>query len=205
MESLLAWLVHYGYAGLFALLLLGILGLPIPDETLLVFCGYLIYRGRLRFGPAFLCGFAGSVCGISLSYYLGRRFGSKVVHRYGKYVRLTSEHVHQVNSWFHRIGSWLLTIGYFIPGVRHFTALVAGMSGLDMGTFAAFAYPGAALWVALFLTLGYLFGERWEHTSELVHRYTLIASAVAAVVLALLWCRHKLRRRRAARLLRDQI
>jgi len=185
-EGLLAWLAHYGYPGLFLLLMFGILGLPIPEETLLVFCGYLIFRGRLRFAGAFAAGFAGSLCGISMSYLLGRRFGLRLIHRYGKYIRVTPENVHRVSGWFRRIGAWLLTIGYFVPGMRHFTALVAGMAHLRYGTFAAFAYPGAAIWVALFLSLGYGFGERWEHTSAMVHRFTLIAAGVIAAILAII-------------------
>jgi membrane protein DedA with SNARE-associated domain len=195
MDWLFEWLSQYGYAGLFAGLLLGILGLPIPDETLLVFCGYLIYRGRLDFTIAFFAGFAGSLCGITLSFYLGRSVGRKVVHRYGKYIRLTPEHLDRVDRWFDRIGAWSLSIGYFIPGIRHFTALVAGMGHMRYLTFALFAYSGAAVWVALFLTLGYVFGERWENTSALVHRYTLIAIGVGAVILTCVWlyrryCRH---------------
>ena len=52
----------------------------------------------------------------------------------------------------------------------------------------AFAYPGAAVWVATFLTMGYLFGDGWEHTSEVVHRYSLIGAGVAAVAVVLFWC-----------------
>ena len=48
MGSLLAWLSQHGYLGMFFLLMLGIVGLPVPDETLLVFCGYLIYKRRLH-------------------------------------------------------------------------------------------------------------------------------------------------------------
>ena len=196
MDWLLEWLSEYGYLGLFAGLLFGILGLPIPDETLLVFCGYLIYHGRLDFTIAFLAGFAGSLCGITLSFYLGRSLGRAVVHRYGKYIRLTPEHLERVDRWFDRVGAWSLSIGYFIPGIRHFTALVAGMGHMRYFTFALFAYSGAAVWVALFLTLGYVFGDRWENTSALVHRYTLIATAVGAIVLAIVWLyRRRLRRR----------
>jgi membrane protein DedA with SNARE-associated domain len=187
MESLLAWLTQYGYAGLFGLLLLGILGLPVPDETLLVFCGYLIYKGRLNFLGTFVSGFAGSLCGITLSYYLGLRFGRTLIDRYGRYLHLNPNDVDKVSLWFQRIGYWLLTIGYFIPGVRHFTALVAGMSRLSFRTFAWFAYPGAAIWVALFLTLGQVFGERWENTSKTVHRYTIIATLALAALLAIVW------------------
>ena len=41
MEGVFEWVARYGYAGIFLALVLGIVGLPIPDETLLVFCGYL--------------------------------------------------------------------------------------------------------------------------------------------------------------------
>jgi membrane protein DedA with SNARE-associated domain len=196
MDWLLEWLSQYGYVGLFAGLMFGILGLPIPDETLLVFCGYLIYRGRLDFTTAFLAGFAGSLCGITLSFYLGRSLGRKAVLRYGKYLRVTPAHLDQVDRWFDRVGAWSLSIGYFILGVRHFTALIAGMGSMRYSTFALFAYSGAAVWVATFLALGYAFGDRWENTSALVHRYMLIATGLGAAIVAVIWLRSRILRRR---------
>ena len=187
MESVIGWLSHYGYAGLFTLLLLGIVGLPIPDETLLVFSGYLISAGRLRPLPAFLAGFAGSMGGISLSYTIGRTLGRPFVLRYGRFFHITETRVERVHRWFQRVGEWLLTIGYFIPGVRHFTALVAGMSELEYRTFALFAYAGAAIWVGTFLSIGYFVGENWRAAISLVQRYTLVSVAAAAMVAAALW------------------
>lgn len=187
MESLLSWISHYGYAGLFALLVLGIVGLPIPDETLLMFSGYLIFKGRFQPAVAFVTGFAGSCCGISLSYVIGRTLGYGFVHRYGGYFRITELRINRIRNWFHRIGDWLLTIGYFIPGVRHFTALVAGLSHLEYRTFALFAYSGAALWVTTFLTLGYLLGQEWQSASRAVERDGLILTLAAIVVGAIAW------------------
>lgn len=192
MEPLIEWLSQYGYAGLFALLLLGIVGLPIPDETLLVFSGYLISAGRLHPVRAFGAGFAGAVCGISISFFLGRTLGHAAVERYGGYIHLTAERVGRIERWFEKVGNWLLSVGYFIPGVRHFTALVAGMSGVPFRVFAPYAYGGAAVWVAFFLTIGYLVGENWRMALTLIHRYT----SVLVVVLLLLggawwWMRSK--------------
>jgi len=187
MQALFSWIAHYGYAALFALLMFGIVGLPIPDETLLFFCGYLIWKGQLRFEFTFLAGFAGSCCGISLSYIAGRKWGRRLVHHYGPRFHFTHERTRQVYRWFHRIGSWSLTIGYFVPGVRHFTALVAGMARLRYTRFALFAYFGAAIWVGTFLVLGYVVGEGWERTSEMVHRYLLIAAAIAGGALGMWW------------------
>jgi membrane protein DedA with SNARE-associated domain len=187
MESLLGWLAHYGYAGLFGLLVLGIVGLPIPDETLLVFSGYLIFRGRLQAVPAFLAALGGSVCGISLSYTIGRTLGHPFVLRYGRFLHLTEARMERVHGWFHRLGNWLLMLGYFIPGVRHFTALVAGTSELEYGTFAGFAYPGAAIWASTFLLIGYLLGENWRAAISLIHRYTLAFAGVLVAAAVVAW------------------
>ena len=74
-QQVLAWIAQYGYLAIFSLLVLGIVGLPVPDETLLTFTGYLVFQGHLSLPMAFLSGFAGSACGITLSYVLGRTFG----------------------------------------------------------------------------------------------------------------------------------
>jgi membrane protein DedA with SNARE-associated domain len=187
MESVLQWISQYGYAALFACLMFGIAGLPIPDETILVFCGYLIATGRMQPALAFATGLAGAMAGITLSYWIGRTAGHAVVERYGRFLHVTPRDLDRVHSWFDRFGNWLLTIGYFIPGVRHFTALVAGISRLEMKTFAAFAYAGAAIWVGTFLTLGYFFGENWQVVDKLLSRYTLPFMLVGAVICALLW------------------
>src|SRR5947209_19453427 len=121
-QHVIAWITQYGYAAIFSLLILGIVGLPVPDETLLTFTGYLVYTGHLSLPFAFLAAFAGSASGITISYLLGRFLGMKLIHRYGKYLRIREEHLEKAHAWFHRAGHWSLTFGYYIPGVRHFTA-----------------------------------------------------------------------------------
>ena len=181
-QQVLAWITQYGYIAIFSLLVLGIVGLPVPDETLLTFSGYLVFQGHLSLGPALLSGFAGSACGITISYILGRTFGLTLIHKYGKYLRITEAHVEKAHVWFRRAGHWSLTFGYFIPGVRHFTAYAAGMSELEYRPFALFAYGGAALWAATFIGLGYLLGERWKSVQENIHHYFLGFTILGLVV-----------------------
>lgn len=182
MESIQHLLTSYGYVALYGLLMLGIVGLPVPDETLLVFSGYLIARGTFGAPQTVAAAFAGSVTGITISYLLGRTLGIRVVLRYGKYLHITEQRLYGVNRWFDRIGHWALMIGYYIPGVRHFTAVVAGTTGLRPFQFAIYAYSGALIWVSTFLGIGYAFGEKWEQMAELVHGYVLEATIVAAVI-----------------------
>jgi len=183
-QQVLAWITQYGYLAIFSLLVLGIVGLPVPDETLLTFTGYLVYQGHLSLVPALLAGFGGSACGITISYILGRTFGLTLIHRYGRYLRITEHHVQKAHAFFEKAGHWSLTFGYFIPGVRHFTAYGAGISCLEYPRFALFAYGGAALWAASFIGLGYFLGERWKAVEENLHHY-MLGGTIAAVILAL--------------------
>jgi membrane protein DedA with SNARE-associated domain len=169
---------------IFCLLMFGIVGLPVPDETLLTFSGYLIYKGTFSAPLAFATALTGSACGISLSFFLGRTFGLGLIHRYGRYIHVTEEHVNKAHEWFRRRGHWGLTFGYFVPGVRHLTAYAAGMSELEPRQFALFAYTGAVLWVSAFLGLGYFLGERWETVEKNIHHYAVVATVVAAIGVA---------------------
>lgn len=191
LEHVILWITQYGYIALFFLLMLGIVGLPIPDETLMVFCGALIQRGTFQAGPTWLTAFAGSICGITLSYLIGRTLGMTVVLRYGKYIHLTPDRLNKVLNWFERIGHWALFAGYYIAGVRHFSAVIAGTSGLKWPSFALFAYGGAALWVTTFLSIGYFVGEKWELIAEKVHHnltlISVIVLSLAGVYLLYRW------------------
>jgi membrane protein DedA with SNARE-associated domain len=188
-QGVLAWIAHYGYLAVFTLLMFGIVGLPVPDETLIAFCGYLVYKGHFSLPIVFVAAWAGSVCGITISFYLGRMFGMGLIHRYGRYVRLTEEHIQKAHGWFDRVGHWGLTFGYFIPGVRHVSALAAGMSAVTPRQFALFAYSGGFLWVSAFLSLGYFLGERWEIVEREIRHYAVLVTLVGAVALAgyLIW------------------
>jgi membrane protein DedA with SNARE-associated domain len=194
LEWILVHLPVYGPGFLFVLLMLGVVGLPIPDETLLVFCGYQISQGRMSPITTWLFALVGSWCGISLSYTIGRTLGLGVVHRFGKYLHITEERLNRVHGWFDRIGHWALFAGYYIAGLRHFTAIVAGISKLRFPTFAAYAWSGGLLWVTTFLTLGYFIGDKWEQIAELIHHYLLYAS-IAILAGAALWYALRLRRK----------
>ena len=163
------------------MLMLGIVGPLIPDETILVFAGIAIRRGQMDVLPALVVATAGSICGITLSYILGRTGVVYTLHRFPILERHVGSHLPQAHKWFDRFGKWTLFFGYFIAGVRHFTALVAGTSGLAPKVFALYAYPGGCLWVACFLALGYYVGEGWERVAHNLNSAVLVAASVVLV------------------------
>jgi membrane protein DedA with SNARE-associated domain len=198
-NAVLQWVATYGYFAIFGLLTCGIVGVPLPDEFLLTGCGFLIYRGDLRAVPVFLSALGGSMCGITCSYLIGRTLGWKFLHsRAGRLLHIREEQIRWVHDWFNRMGHWALAIGYFVPGVRHFTAIVAGTSKLEYRGFAAFAYGGALVWVSAFLFLGYHFGPDWQRIIGTVEHNLKVASVVAGALI-LAYAAYLLARRRRSR------
>jgi len=181
------FLASYGYFAVFSLLMLGIVGPLIPDETILVLAGIAIHRGQMNPLLTFLVATAGSLCGITLSYVLGRTGVVYALHHVPVLERHVAKYLPKAHQWFERFGKWTLFFGYFLAGIRHFTALVAGTSELPPHTFALYAYPGGALWVACFLTIGYYLGEGWETEAQHIDRILLLVAALLAVAAFIWW------------------
>jgi membrane protein DedA with SNARE-associated domain len=184
-RHLTQWLVEYGALVLFFAQFFGIFGLPIPDELLLSFAGALIFRGMLNGPSTWIASIAGCLCGITLSYIVGRTAGAGILRR-----RFANHQtaVTRAQEGFRRFGKWLLTFGYFIPGVRHVTAIIAGSGCLDTRTFVLFAYPGGVLWCSVFLLLGYYGGDKWEQITDTARSHAargivVTAFAIGAYVL----------------------
>jgi membrane protein DedA with SNARE-associated domain len=193
-RELVAWLVRYGAPVLFAAQVFGIFGLPIPDELLLTIAGALVAKGMLDASATVTAAIGGCLTGITLSYVVGRTVGLPILRsRFRRH-----EHaIDRAQAWFRRFGGWLLAFGYFVPGVRHVTAIAAGSGCLDYAAFARYAYPGGALWCAVFLGLGYYAGDRWRSVAAAARPHLAIAAGaigVAILVYALLTVTREQRR-----------
>lgn len=155
------WLIHYGSFALFILLCLGIFGLPVPEETLMVIAGILMNKGDLVIWHTIIAAYLGSTCGITVSYLFGKTAGSAFIKKYGKWLHIKPEYLDQTQGWFTRFSKWALLVGYMIPGLRHFNGIFAGTAGMQFKEFALFAYSGALLWISIYLSIGYFWGHYW--------------------------------------------
>jgi membrane protein DedA with SNARE-associated domain len=172
---------QYSYLGIFLLLALGIIGLPVPDEILLATIGYFIYTGDLPVVPAVLSAFLGALTGITGSYYFGTLCGRPLLYKLGPKIGISEEKINKTQSFFNKYGKGALFFGYFIPGVRHLTAYFAGMYSLPFKQFAIYAYLGAIFWCSTFILIGHQLAGRWYYLMDLIHRIGIYAFLLLAV------------------------
>ena len=175
-QAVVQWITDYGYFGIFFLLIFGIVGLPIPDEWLLVASGYLAFKNVLGLFPTLAIAAVGSAGGLTVSYLLGRTSSHYVLRRYGRWLSIDDQKILRTQQWFHNLGRWVLVVGPFIPGVRNLMGYIAGASKLRMQVFMRFAYLGALISSTTFVTFGYFVGRHidWRYS-----KLPIIAAAVA--------------------------
>jgi len=188
MHGIGEWGVSHGYLGLFVVLAVGVI-VPLPEDTTLLFAGYLVSSGKLTLFPTWLAATLGCMTGITVSYLIGRLAGLQIVNRFGHYVGITPHRLNRTTDWFHRVGKWGLALGYFVPGVRHLTALIAGSSKVGYPVFMLFAGTGSLIWSSFFLAMGYYLQDRWKRFGAgfKEHRLEVIIGVLLIMAVFLIW------------------
>ena len=108
---------------------------------------------------------------------------------------LTEARLDRAQALFSHHGGKIVTVARFIEGLRQLNGIIAGISRMHWATFVAFNALGATLWVATWLTLGYVAGSHIDSIYHTIAHYELYAGIAIAVGIVALIARHLLHRR----------
>jgi membrane protein DedA with SNARE-associated domain len=190
---------HYGYLAVGGFVTLEDFGVPVPGETILIAAAVYAGAGRLNIIAVALIAFLGAVIGDNIGYAVGFFGGRRLVLRFGRYVGLTSARLDKAEGFFGRYGGAIVAGARFIEGLRQANGIVAGTSRMPWPRFVAFNALGAALWVAVWASVGYLAGGNITAIYNAVSRYLLYLLIALAGAAAVLIIRAAARRRRRGR------
>ena len=203
MPDLTQLLGHWGYVALFVVVVLGNVGVPLPEETVLALAGYLVWRGDMRLPVVLVVGVVSAVAGDNLGYWVGRRFGRNALPRYARWVLGHPERLSTMADFIERRGPFAVFVARFIPGIRFMAGPLAGGLGMRFTRFFAANVLGALVYVPTVVgagyAIGYGLGEYVERLQKFVGQVERVILAVALVsALALIGWRivHALRRQK---------
>jgi len=183
MPDLAQLIVQWGYPAIFVVVVLGNMGLPVPEETVLIVAGYLVWQGYLRLSIVLVVGVISAVAGDNLGYWLGRRFGQTLVERAARWAALGAERTGSLRRFVERYGALAVFLGRFFPGLRVLAGPLAGASGLRFRPFFVANVLGAIVFVPYALGLGYAIGyglDTYVAKIRSAERGILIVLALAA-------------------------
>ncbi|QIL46723.1 DedA family protein [Vagococcus coleopterorum] len=158
MEHIEYYVLNYGYITIFLSLILGLVGLPIPDEILMTIIGYYSKTPAINFCMGFLVAVIGTLCGMTISYFLGKFIGDKALSGVFKWLGINHKKIARVEQWMDKYGFLTIVLGFFIPGFRHMTFYFCGMTHYSLKKYITVGLIAAIIWTLFYLSVGRFVG-----------------------------------------------
>jgi membrane protein DedA with SNARE-associated domain len=170
-----------GYLGIALILILGGLGLPVPEEAPIILSAVLSKNERMWWPLALGSCFVGVLVGDFVVYFLGYFYGEKVMSLPLTRKFLTRAREAQIKGYFHRHGFKILILGRFAVGFRTAAYLTAGILQLPVLKLFLTDLLAALLSTLLIFGLGYIFAHQIEASFDKVKHWL---SAIVGLALA---------------------
>ena len=186
-----------GYLGVFLILILDNMGIPIPSEATLALAGNLAKTGRFNIFVVIAIGALAQTFGTYLAYLIGRYGGEPLIKRYGKYLLISDHDYKKAEAWFAKRGPKAIFISRLIPVIRSYAGFAAGTFQMDLVVFLRDSFFGSLVWTILFAGLGYALGDSWKHYYGYMH-YIDYVVIVLVIIVTIRFVYIRIKRRRHA-------
>jgi membrane-associated protein len=130
----------------------------LPGDSLLFAAGAIASLGSLHFGFTVLLLIFAAILGDTVNYWIGHFLGKKIVDN-PKITFINQEHIDKTEQFYKKYGAKTIIFARFVPIVRTFAPFVAGVGSMHYATFIFYNVIGGVIWVVLFTSLGFFFGN----------------------------------------------
>ena len=183
-DYLLSALGIYGVPVLFAALLVGSIGVPLPASLLLLAAGSFVAQDELSLWPVLGMAAAGAILGDNIGYVLGRWGGRRMVNRLSRLVGgqdLLDQAEASIKRWD---GAGIFFSRWLLTPLGPFVNVISGLRRYSWPRFAVYCVTGEALWVLLYVMLGRSFSDRVLAMSDFLGAFTwaILGLLVLAVI-----------------------
>ena len=189
LPNLIDWLQQYGYPALWFFVFIAAVGAPLPTSLVLLAGGAFAALGDFNIFLLGIIATTASTCGDNVGYFIGRRWGSKVLLwlQHPRWQRFISpRNLARAQAYFQRRGGWAVFLTRFLfSALGGTTNLLAGADLYSYRRFLLADIAGEAVGAIIALSLGYLFGASWEAVGRILGAISILAFALLTVIFLL--------------------
>ena len=170
METLQGVVEQYTYLGIFTVLLLGSLGVPIPEEMAIIAAAVLSHEGLARWWLALPVCLFGVLSGDLVLYWVGRHWGEDVLNWRVARLVLTRKREQWLKAAYRRHALKTIVTARHVMGLRAAAFLTAGMARVPFWKFVVADAGAAVVGVPLGFGLAYFFTDEITAIAAGAHR-----------------------------------
>lgn len=175
---------HFPYIGLFLLLVLGGVGFPLPEDTTLILCGFLISTEVVNPVYALFVVYSGILITDFGLYSVGKKYGRKIVTHRRFHKIISTERLLMLQDKFRRKGILFILVGRHIAGLRAQIFLTAGVMRMPAVKFLVADAVSSLFTIAIMVGAGYAGGHSLQVIKRDITRIEHIGIFLAVILLA---------------------
>lgn len=187
MTHILFQLTHLPPLGVYVFVLLWLagesVGLPLPDEAILLTLGFLAHRGTVSLVPLILCATLGSAIGATVSYQIGYALGRPVVIRLASRVGVSAQRLDDAATWVRKRGGIGVFLTRVVPFARNVASYAAGIAAIPPRVFYPAMLLGALVWCTTVTSVGDALGANYRNILHLGSKGLLIGLGLVVVAI----------------------
>ncbi len=190
MPDFLGILLENGSIALVVLaLIVAGLGVPIPEDIMLLAAGVLVHRGEVSYVGALIACAIGVFVGDTTIFLIARKLGPAALTRRPLRWVITPERRAQVEEMFHRRGNVIVFMGRHMAGLRAPIFAMAGMHNMKLRSFWLWDGLGLCVSAPVVIGIGWWLADRLDDARMYMQHfeYAVGGLLVCAVVGFLLW------------------
>ncbi len=194
-DHIAAWVAAWGYLGIFVFVFIGNLGIPVPEETVLLAAGFLTAQDHLLdLKTVLLVAIVSAVIGDNCGYLVGRTGGQRLLERLSGTFEIAHQRYERFKVFFRAHGNKTVFLARFIAGLRFMAGPMAGAAGMPFMRFFGWNVLGAIIWCTCMVAVGHVIGDQWDEVARAMHsagRWLALGVALIAIAGYLIWWRER--------------
>ena len=163
-EEVVIFITRYGYMAIFILVFLQEIGMPnpIPNELVLIFSGYLSFKGLLYLPFVILTVISADFIGTNILYIIFYNAGTYIMQKKPKWIPLSARMIDRLSGKISEGGLFNIFLFRVTPFTRGYTSVITGLFHIKPRIFLPIALISASTWATIYVVTGYIIGPSWN-------------------------------------------
>jgi membrane protein DedA with SNARE-associated domain len=152
-----------------AALIIAGLGVPVPEDIMLLAAGVLVSRGEVTYAEALAACAVGVMVGDTMIFMIARRLGPGALDKRPLSLLITAERRTKIEHMFERYGNVIVFMARHMAGLRAPTFAMAGMHGMPISRFWLWDGLGLCISAPIVIGIGKMAGDNLDLAKEKLH------------------------------------
>ncbi len=185
--EVISFITNYGYLSIFIIVFSQEMGIPnpIPNELILLFCGYLSTKGILHLPILIIVAVLADSVGTSILYFIFYFFGKKILKNKPRWFPLSTDAINRLSVRLAKGKPWKIYLCRLAPFLRGYTSIITGLLQMKPKLFLPIAFLSALTWSSFYLITGRLLGPYWNIAGNKLGqmKYPILITALILLII----------------------